>query len=600
MLVGVAAHPVEVPAMQHIPAVRTPGSIHACCHLRFGLLAVLVAASSIFAAPARASHDPNRTVTIYVHGFERADADRHGAFGLDVHEILADTLAGMAGLPVADTTGGPMSPHAVTATTYYGDVAPPYYTSADRSEIDRLTGTWGGGVPRYAFIIARYARWVLERSGADQVNFVSASFGSLVVRWLIEKDVAGLAAEGRIARWLTIEGLIGGNWAASRDDLVDYLDFLQPQPIDVDHMDYDWVAANLHSPRLEADSPLYGRILIGQVASSDDPTGALSALMLGYDDYLPNDGVQGIPDARFQSVTAASRFEGRPPTMALFHVDHLGIKQHAPAYAEVATFLAGQRRVTVTLASARVTNLHEPQDPWWNWTPAEVLFESAVYSPAVATRWGIDGPLTIHSKEGATAPLRRFHSSGETVTVNEIVFDDFVLPEETQLRVDVRGAEVDADPRYGVYETVSVPSYDDLGGVSVTIPTTHIGTYPVTTADWSGVLSVDVYDYAFAPPLSVPDGGGIPTAARLIATPNPSRANVRIVAAGASLSSTSSARLEITDVSGRILRIVDGTVRDGFEWDGRDAGGRMVPTGIYLYRLSTPEGVWRGRSCRMR
>jgi len=597
MVVGIApraAHPAEVPAMRHPSAIRPL----ARGRLRFVLRIVLVATSSLFAAPVRASHDPGRTVTIYVHGFERADVDRQGAYGVDVHELLADSIAALVGLPVADTTGGPMPTDAVTATTYYGDLAPPYYSPADRAEIARLTEVWGGGVPRHAFIVARYARWVLARSGADQVNFVSASFGSLIVRWLIEKDVAGLAGEGRIARWLTIEGLIGGNWAASRDELVDYLEFVQPQPIDVDHMDYDWVAANLHSPRLEGDSPFYSLILIGQVASSDDPNGALSALMLGYDEYMPNDGVQAIPDARFQSLTAASRFEGRVPTLALFPVDHLGIKRHAPAYAEVATFLTGRRRVTVTLASARVTNLHEPQLPWWNWTPAEVVFESAVSSPVVATRWGIPGPLTSHSREGGTAPLRRFHSSGETVTVNEIVFDDFVLPEETQLRVDVHGAEVDADPRYGVYETISVPSYDDLGGGTVMISTLHPGTYPVATADWSGELSVDVHDYAFASPVNVPDRGEALAVTRLIATPNPSRASVRIVATGAS-ASDGPARLEITDVSGRIVRSVDGTLGDGFEWDGRDRGGRRVPAGIYLYRLTTPEGVWRGRSCRM-
>ena len=556
-----------------------------------------------FAAPATASHDPNRTVTVYVHGFDRIGADRHGVYGVDIHETLEDSLAAMAGLAVADTLGGPVPPNAVTATTYYGDTAPPYYSAGDRAEIDRLTSAWGGGVPRYAYIVARYAQHVLERSGADQVNFVSASLGSLVVRWLIEKNVAGLAGAGRIARWLTIEGLIAGNWAASRDALVGYLDFVRPEPIDVDHMDYDWVNAYVHTPRTEGDSPLYAGILIGQVASTDDRgnDGALSALMLSYNEYMPNDGVQALPDARFQTLTAQSRFQGLPPTLGLFHVDHLGIKHYAGAYAEAATFITARRRVTVTLTSARVTNLHEPQLPYWNWTPAEVVFESWVYSPAIQARWGIGDPLSARPKEDATAPLRRFHKSGETQTVGEIVFDDLVLPEEAQLRIDLHAAEVDYDPYYGVYETVTTPYYDDMGGGSIVVSTLQPGTYTFAVQDWSCDLSVNVVEYPFAAVLDVPMSAPPKTARALVIAPNPSASSVRISLAGLPPAlADEPARLEIADVSGRMVRVIEGSLRGGFLWDGRDAQGRPLPAGVYLHRAITPHGIWSGRSCRMR
>src|SRR5260370_38898079 len=94
------------------------------------LIALIVALG--FAAPAGASHDPNRSITVYVHGFERAGADRHGVYGADIHEALEDSLAAMAGLTAADTSGVPMPPDAVTATTYYGDTAPTYSLAADR------------------------------------------------------------------------------------------------------------------------------------------------------------------------------------------------------------------------------------------------------------------------------------------------------------------------------------------------------------------------------------------------------------------------------------------------------------------------------------
>ncbi|MEO5618361.1 MAG: hypothetical protein ABIS67_11355 [Candidatus Eisenbacteria bacterium] len=566
-------------------------------------LLVLFAAFVGPAAPAMAGHDPNRTVTVYIHGFESMGADHQGVYGLDIHEPIEDSLAAMAGLPVADTPGGPLPINAATATTYYGDTAPPYYSAEDRAEIDRLTSAWGGGVPRYAYVVARYAQHVLERSGADQINFVSTSFGSLVVRWLIEKNVAGLAGSGRIARWLTIEGLLAGNWAASRSALVGYLDFVQPQPIDVDHMAYDWVNTRLHSPRTEGDSPLYAGILIGQVASTDERgnSGGLSALMHSYNEFSPNDGVQALPDARFETMTAQSRFHGLPPTLGLFHVDHLGIKHHAGAYAQAATFITARRRVTVRMTSARVTNLREPQLPLWNWTPAEVVFESWAYSPAVQARWGIGDPLSARPKEDATAPLRRFRNAGETQAMAEIVFDDMVLPEETQLRIDLRAAEVDYDPAYGVFETATTPYYDDLGSGSVVVSTLQTATYTFAAQDWSCELSVNVVEYPFAAVLDVPLSASPRILHALVSAPNPSASSVRISTSGLSQAlADEPARLEIADVAGRVVRVIEGRLRSGFLWDGRDSQGLTLPAGVYLHRAVTPHGIWRGRSCRVR
>jgi hypothetical protein len=68
--------------------------------------------------------------------------------------------------------------------------------------------------------------------------------------------------------------------------------------------------------------------------------------------------------------------------------------------------------------------------------------------------------------------------------------------------------------------------------------------------------------------------------------PNPFRAGTQI---HFSLPQTGSARLDIFDVTGRLVRrLVDGTLPAGdhaVEWDGRtDAMGAM-PSGVYLYRL---------------
>jgi hypothetical protein len=560
------------------------------------LLAVLVA----LAMPAAAAYDPNHTVTVFVPGFDESGAHQQGIYGVFVHRALADTLAALAGLPAADTTGGPLPPDAVCALEYYGDTAPDYYTAADRAEVDRLTAEWGGGVPRYAYIVARLAQRALERSGAAQVNLVSGSFGSLIVRWMIEHDVAGLAHSGSIARWLSIEGVVAGNWAASRGKLVDLVDLVQPLPIDVSHMTYDWVSANLHTPRTEGDSPYYAGILLGQVASTADGglSGALTDLMLAYKDYLPNDGVQAAPDARFATTPAGSRLLGLPPTSAFMHSDHLGIKDHRGAYAEATAFLTGRRRVTVTMTSARVVNLHEIQLPLWDWRPAEVVFENRVHSPAAEARWrGVD-PISERLRADAAAPLHLYQTSGETQALGETVFDDFVLPEETQLRIDLHAYELDYDPRYQVFETLSTPYDDDMGGGPVVVSTLAPGTYSLNVPDWSCELAVSVFDYPFEALLDVPAAAHPSVPRQLEFAPNPTTSGVRITLAGYPAGAVGEpARLEIADISGRLVRVLEGPPRPGFAWDGRDARGGPLPAGVYLHRVITPHGVWTGRSC---
>jgi hypothetical protein len=557
------------------------------------------------ASPALAAHDPNRTATIFVHGFELTGADRHGVFGDDFSDALAESVATMAGLPVPREPTGPMPINVVAGTTYYGDTTPPYYTDADRAELDRITAEWGGGVPRYAFIVARHARRVLERSGADQVNIVSVSFGSLITRWIIEKDVCGLAGEGRIARWLTAEGLIAGNWVASHADLVSLLSIVAPEPIDVDHMAYGWVETYLHAPRKVADDPRYATILIGQLASTDDGRNqaALRAAMLLYDEYMPNDGTQALPDAVFGEVAPASRFAGRMPTLSVFHADHVGIKSVRGAWARGATFVTASRRVTVTMTAARVANLREPQDPYWNWTPAEILFESRVYSPAALARWSITEPLSAWVKEGAAPPLRRYHTSGESQSFQQVLFDDLVLPEESALTLDLRATEVDYDPRYGVFETWQTPYYDDLGGGTLAVSALEPRSYTFAVPDWSCEIAVQVFDYAFAPLVGVPRPGpaGPASHGHLALAPNPARQEMRIDVRSAAPAATDEwATLEVTDLSGRTVRRMAGPLRAGFTWDGCDGQGRRLPAGVYLVRVVTAGGTWRGRGCLLR
>lgn len=544
------------------------------------------------------AQDPATTATVFVHGFARDGADQTGTFGWDRAEALLDSVARLTGMPVADG-GAVLPPHVAGATDYYGDTPPPYYTPADVAELAQVTAQWGGGVPRYALIVAKYARNLMQRSGARHVNFVSASFGSLIVRWIVENDVEGLASAGAIARWHSIEGLLAGNWAASRNRLVDLVGRVSPFPVDVDHMHHDWVEAQFAGARVDADHPLYARILLGSVVSSDDRYGnsALSTLLHNAGQWQPNDGVQLVADASFRNVSAVSRLAGLPPTLSYSRSDHFSIQDSRGAWAELATFLTQRRRVTVTMTSARVMDLKEPQDWYWDWRPAEVVLESRVHSPAVLARWGIADPISTREKDGAVAPLRRYWSDGETQNFAHVLFDDLVLDEETTLRLSLRAEEVDLDHRYGVHETLQTPYYDDLGAGTLDVSAIQPGTYPFQAQHWSCTITVAVFAYGFGPPLEAPVLVPLARRTALLASPNPHGASLRLTLAGLEPASAAQpATLEVMDLSGRRVRTLHGDAAGGFAWDGRDESGSRLPAGIYLHRVTTAHGSWTTRA----
>jgi hypothetical protein len=57
------------------------------------------------------------------------------------------------------------------------------------------------------------------------------------------------------------------------------------------------------------------------------------------------------------------------------------------------------------------------------------------------------------------------------------------------------------------------------------------------------------------------------------------------------LERTGSVRLEVVDVQGRLVRVLEAGVRDAGRhaviWNGRDSSGRRVASGVYFYRLET-------------
>ena len=552
-------------------------------------------------APAARAQDPNRTATIFVGGFASDGVNQHRVFGVDGSEALLDSIAALVGAPVAHGEAS-LPPNAAADMKYYGDTAPPYYTDADVAELARVTAQWGGGVPRYALIVAKYARELMRRTGARQVNIVSGSFGSLIVRWMIENDLETLASSGAIARWLSVEGVLAGNWAASRNHLAQLIDLVDPLPIDVSHMNYDWVSANIHSPRDEFDSPLYASILMGSLASTDDDyeNGLLSDLMVSERAWQPNDGLQAVADALFQHVTGRSQYLGLPPVLGLLRNTHLDVTHNRGGWADVATFLTQRRRVAIVMTDATLKSLSEP----FFMLPAEVVIESRVSSPAVAAHWGIHEPLTVREKEGGVAPMRLFNKAGEHQRFTELLYDGLVLPEETTLRLDLHAEEIDYDWRYNVFETITTPYYDELGSGTINVSTQVPGTYTFDAPGWSCAVAVLTYDYPFAAFVQGPVAGVEPPAPAHVAlaiSPNPHVGDVRIRVSGLSSGSGPlAATLDVHDVSGRLVRHMAGDADQGFLWDGRGENGVPLPAGVYLYRLVTPRGEWSGRSVMIR
>src|SRR5262249_49724016 len=84
--------------------------------------ALLAAMAVAIVAPSAADdHDPARTATIYVPGFDLAGASRSGVYGDEMHEAVADSIAALAELPVSPGGEGPLPPNVVIGVGYYGD-----------------------------------------------------------------------------------------------------------------------------------------------------------------------------------------------------------------------------------------------------------------------------------------------------------------------------------------------------------------------------------------------------------------------------------------------------------------------------------------------
>jgi hypothetical protein len=436
--------------------------------------------------------DPARTVTIQVHGWNLSGSTKDGTVGDDRGGgDIVDGIRRFSSLPHGQTA--PAAPNQIIATEYYGTKFPSYYTAADEAEVKAQKG-----IPRYALIVAKYARYVMQRSGADGINLTCHSMGCLISRYLIENDVGKLASEGRIKRWVSFAGVVNGAALADIDDgkLTDLAKLIGLDLIDVQHMNRKWVESNVavyDHKRVEGNNPLFAGILVHHILATNpkiDTALGIPLMDLGGYGNVPNDGIVLGEEMHLARQADAATWQTpsgtRLPVGRSHHLSHhFNISEHPGAQALAAAALTGKRRVRVYLQS--VTLLNDRESIFFDRPPAEVAVETRIRAPYVRAIDSSDPLLDEVTMERRNAPLVSMNK-GETKAVQKLLFDGPVFDGQTSLGVSVKLSETDFYPAGGVNENLLSPNVA-LGSFDQEVPLSD-GDYSASTADVRFTLRV--------------------------------------------------------------------------------------------------------------
>ena len=419
----------------------------------------------------------HKIVTLYIHGFSNDGVLQEGIYGIAREDISIQEQIGDFGYTLIDEEKkSDKLDNLFTTIEYYGDTPPFYYTSEDIKEVEKSEK----GIPRYALIVAKYIKYLIETRGVTEINIMSASMGSLVSRYLIEKNIHQLTSEKYIRQWLSFEGVVKGNIAASNETLYDLTSFFKSLSIDTEHMKYDWI--NQH---LDEKSPLYDGLKIGFESSTKDNLNqyALSVwLRTVQGKYMPNDGYQVVQD---------TFFENYPHT--LLHENHLSLSDNKAAWASAVLFFHSNKHIRVTLSEVTLHTLYE-QRTLLNDGIADVVFESRIYSPYAARRWGIEKAVDERVYEGKYPKLYHYEKTEIPYSSNIVLFDGMIVDDETTLKVNIQPIELDLDVDYGVLEAIDKTKNKSFEKLEYMLPTKE-GVYEFDTQDWGGRLKVEVVSF---------------------------------------------------------------------------------------------------------
>jgi len=431
-----------------------------------------------------------KSVTIYVHGYRKTGYKKEQTYGNLYHNTFKRELMKFTGDDEFSNYNKENYTNIISAVDFYGDEAPNYYTQEDIEDIEKITKEYGGGIPRYALIVAKFAKFVLERTGAKKVNIVSVSMGSLVTRWMIEKNVENLALDEKIGKWITVQGVIRGNYALSNVTESSLLNLFFENSSDTDHMKYKWIEENLAPQRNILKSPYYKEILVGQISLTDGSknNSLLKYILPFYGGFQPNDGVQLLKDTYFESVDENN---SQILSHTLIHHDHIDVKKAYGVFSTIATFLDAKKRVRVTLVDAQVNDIHEEISS--SNKGSEIIFESHIYAPKAMEKWEIEDSIDERVYESGALKIYNYSENGQAYTLNQILFDNFVLKEEKSLKIKLKGYELDSSDIYDIKEINRKFKIESLGESEQTVDLKN-GIYEVDAADWSGHIKVEVID----------------------------------------------------------------------------------------------------------
>ncbi|MCH9739340.1 MAG: hypothetical protein K0U38_00660, partial [Epsilonproteobacteria bacterium] len=372
------------------------------------------------------------TVTIYVHGYQEEGYKKEHDYGQKFYQnTFRSELIKFTGLPTLGDYDENNFSNVITAVDYYGKDSPDYYTQQDSDDVSTVTEQYGGGIPRYALIVAKFAKQVLKESGAERVNIVSVSMGSLVTRWMIEKNIENLASDKKIEKWMSVEGVIRGNYALSVVGNSSIINAFIERSYDTEHMTYQWIKENLTPTPEIMPSPYYKDILVGQISLTDgkQKESMLKYVLPFYGGFQPNDGFQLLKDTYFQSVEETLL----APSHTYVHKDHISVDESNSVFASISSFLEAKRRIRVTLVDATVSDIHESISE--NNRGSEIIFESRIASNKAKERWGIEDDISERLYESGALTIYNYPENGTNNILNQIIFDDFVLEGEESLQV---------------------------------------------------------------------------------------------------------------------------------------------------------------------
>ncbi len=432
-----------------------------------------------------------KTVTIYVHGFKQDGYNREAIYGDEYSSPFTTKLKAFTALPSLATYDKENFTNLVVGAEYYGNEAPAYYDATDIDDINKSTN----GIPRYALVLAKFTKHVLAETGATRANIVSVSMGSLVTRYMIEKNLENLASDKKIEKWMTAEGVLRGNYALSKIDEIEtefirniINSFFNDSP-ETQQMKYPWIEANLTPNRDVMDSSYYDDILLGQISLTDSEKSGgvgLKYILPTHGGFQPNDGYQLVKDTYFDIVNVKIQV----PSHSLVHTDHIGINESDSVFAAIATFLEAKKRVRITLIDAAIDDLHENIIATIN-EEAEIVFANQIFSEKAKEQFSMTTSIAKRSYDSGAVPIHYFSELEKEKVVNQILFDDFVLSSESKVQVELEAFEIDRNLKYNIKEVLAIRAKESLGGSTVSINLVN-GIYPIVADDWSGHIKVEV------------------------------------------------------------------------------------------------------------